>query len=62
MEVHHLIGRGGQTKIGVDRYQCSSIKCNVVSLDKIELPTQVIENRNTSTETDTNINPGGPNR
>ena len=62
VEIHHRIGRGAETKIGVDHYQCSSVKCNIVSADKIELPTQVIENRNTSTDTDTNINPGGPNR
>ena len=50
VEIHKPIkGAGGQQRIGVDQYQCSSVKCTIVKLDQIEPPTIRYENTNTNT-------------
>lgn len=44
VEIHKRIG-GGKTedRIGIEKYVCSPVKCELVSRDKPELPVQVIQ-------------------
>lgn len=67
VEIHKRIGGnktagGGQTEVlmGVEKYQCSPIKCDLVFRDKAELPTQVIQQD--VRQQNINTNRGSPNQ
>lgn len=69
VEIHKRIGGnrtagGGQTEmtVGVDKYRCSPIKCDLVSRDKTELPTQVQVIQQDVRQENINTNRGTPNR
>ncbi|UPJ25406.1 pilus assembly protein N-terminal domain-containing protein [Bradyrhizobium sp. CW1] len=67
VEIHKRIGGnktagGGQTEVlmGVEKYQCSPTKCDLVFRDKAELPIQFIQQD--VRQQNININGGSPNQ
>jgi Flp pilus assembly secretin CpaC len=67
VEIHKRIGGkktagGGQTEVlvGLEKFQCSTVRCDLVSRDKSELPTQVQSIQQDIRQQNINSNPGPP--